>query len=341
MPTPHAFDPPPAALQALLSSSQLWHADAWRGLDEQVVPTGHPALDAALPSGGWPISQLIEVLGDASSSTDVALIAPALPHLLEPVLGQAASQLVLIDPPHEPSLPAWEAQGLSADVIIRIDTDACAAGHTASTSVTRACWAIEQALRCAQVAVVLAWLPRVPMQSLRRLQVAAASSQALLMVFRPRGSVQHSPAPLRLSLQRQSAGICQVDILKCKGLAGEASVEIDVLSGGLMAILNSPRRKNVQPAGLPASHPALVRVCASLSLQQTSLLHRMPSRSQHELLLSSAQLFGNERAVDGPAMHVKAHHGLDRPPSSPHSPPKQLELPERSVIRAARLARSH
>lgn len=330
----------PSDLQALLSSSQLWHADAWCGLQEQVVSTGHPALDAALPSGGWPVSQLIEVLADASSNTDVALIAPALPRMLEPVPGQLAAKLVLIDPPHELSLPAWEARGVPVDAVLRIDTDS-AAGQASSTSATRACWAIEQALRCVHIAAVLAWLPRVPIQSLRRLQVAAASSQALLMVFRPRGNVHHSPAPLRLGLQRLSAGICQVDLLKCKGLASEVSVQIEVLSRQLLDMLRASRRRRATGAGISAPQLGSASVLETLQLQQTNLLHRMPSRSQSELLLGSKQLFGNERAVDGPAMHVKAHHGLDRPPASVHSPSRHTELPERHLIRAARLARSH
>jgi protein ImuA len=331
----------PSGLQALLSSSQLWHADAWCGLQEQVVSTGHPALDAALPSGGWPVSQLIEVLADASSNTDVALIAPALSRMLEPAPGQVAAKLVLIDPPYELSLPAWEARGVPVDAVFRIDTDAPAEGQACSTSATRACWAIEQALRCAHIAAVLAWLPRVPMQSLRRLQVAAASSQALLMVFRPRGNIHHSPAPMRLGLQRLSAGICQVDLLKCKGLASEVSVQIEVLSRQLLDTLRVSPRRRATGAGVSAPQPSSASVLETLQLQQTSLLHRMPSRSQSELLLGSKQLFGNERAVDGPAMHVKAHHGLDCPPASVHSPSRHTELPERHLIRAARLARSH
>jgi protein ImuA len=317
---------PPSDLQALLSSSQLWHADAWSGLHEQVVSTGYSALDAALPSGGWPVSQLIEVLVDTSSNTDVSLIAPALPRMLESELGHAASKLVLIDPPHEPSLPAWEVQGVLADSVVRIDTDLLSAGHTASTSATRVCWAIEQALRCAQVSVVLAWLPRVPSQSLRRLQVAAGSSQALLMVLRPRGNAQPSPAPLRL---------------RCKGLAGEVSVQIEVLSRPLQTTLSAPSRRHFAGAGLPVPQISPVSALEAFQLQQMSLLHRMPSRSQTEPLLIGTRLFGNERAVDGPAMHVKAHHGLDRPPASVHPSPRHAELPQRSLIRAARLARSH
>ena len=51
-------------------------------------------------------------------------------------------------------------------------------------------WACEQALRCAEVAAVLAWLPRARVGELRRLQLAAAQHESLLFVFRPESAAQ-------------------------------------------------------------------------------------------------------------------------------------------------------
>jgi protein ImuA len=288
-------------LASLLQSNQLWHADALVGSDASVCASGFEALDRVLPFGGWPCSSLIEVLTDASASTDWSLIMPALPALLAPQHSLREPQLVLIDPPHEPCLAALASAQMDLRNILRIDTriqpgegTACSAGPA------RACWAVEQALHCAQVAVVLAWLPRVPAASLRRLQVAAASGRALLMVFRPSGSLSHShvhsPAPLRLSLQRLSALQCEISILKCKGLAGEHSVCVDLLNPSFRALLQAPKRRR-------AYH----------DLDRTPSLIELPT---------SPQL-------------------AEREPQRQPQPRRAHASAERSQIRAARLARSH
>lgn len=328
-----------APLTALLESSQLWHADALAGGEHSAVcASGFAAVDQVLPFGGWPCSSLIEVLTDAAASTDWSLILPALPPLLQAQRGLTSPQMILVDPPHEPCIAALSGARIPLSSILRLDTQQhLGAGVSSSASAARACWAVEQALHCAQVAVVLAWLPRVSAAALRRLQVAAASGRALLMVFRPRGSVTNSPAPLRISLHRSSALSCELSILKCRGLAGERSVQIDLLHSSLRALLQVPKR----------------RKATSLPITQPDSLQRMTPRSQQDMLLPSHLLFGNERAADGPAQHVKAHHGLDRTSPPNHSPAlsetpliiskkqRSKDYPERSVIRAARLARSH
>jgi protein ImuA len=269
-------------LAALLQSSQLWHADALAGSNVVVCPSGFDTLDRVLPYGGWPCSSLIEVLTDASASTDWSLILPALPALLRPQRSLLEPQMILIDPPHEPCLAALFGAQIAQSSILRLNTHLqLGAGVSASAGPARACWAVEQALHCAQVAVVLAWLPRVP-----------ASGRALLMVFRPSGSIANSPAPLRISLHRSSALSCELSILKCRGLAGERAVHIDLLNASLRALLQAPKRR-------------------------------------------------------------RTHHGLDRTSPPTHSPqpsdtpilintkPRSKNHPERSVIRAARLARSY
>jgi protein ImuA len=60
-------------------------------------------------------------------------------------------------------------------------------------------WATEQALRCADVDAVLAWLVQVRPEQLRRLQMAAAEFDKLLFVLRPeQAQAESSPAALRL-----------------------------------------------------------------------------------------------------------------------------------------------
>ncbi len=81
-------------------------------------------------------------------------------------------------------------------------------------------WATEQALRCADVAAVLAWLPQARAADLRRLQLAAArGGDGLLFVLRPGPAARTaSPAPLCLRLDVGAAGdALMVDILKRRG----------------------------------------------------------------------------------------------------------------------------
>jgi protein ImuA len=92
-------------------------------------------------------------------------------------------------------------------------------------------WATEQALRCADVDAVLAWLPHTGKAAartdqLRRLQMAAAGHSKLLFVMRPASAqTEASPAVLRLLVDAQSNGAAsgvlpdalQVQVLKRKG----------------------------------------------------------------------------------------------------------------------------
>jgi protein ImuA len=167
-------------------------ASVWRG-DElassaaqgQVVPTGHAALNAQLPGGGWPVGALVEVLQAHSGQNDWRLLLPALCQL------QASHNgvVVLVGAPYAPFAPGLAGQGLNPQRLLCVNTAAPASRL----------WATEQALRCKDVAAVLAWLPQARADALRRLQISAAEHQKLLFVMRP-VQAQHeaSPAVLRL-----------------------------------------------------------------------------------------------------------------------------------------------
>jgi protein ImuA len=91
-----------------------------------------------------------------------------------------------------PFAPALAAQGLFAQRLLWVNTAAAAARL----------WACEQALRCAEVNAVLAWLPQGRRDQLRRLQMAAAEYSKLLFVMRPAATqYDASPAALRLHIQ--------------------------------------------------------------------------------------------------------------------------------------------
>ena len=94
------------ALERLLDNRQLW-----RGQDTTRAPsgqsTGHAALDALLPGGGWPASALSELLVAAPGIGELRLLWPTLARLT-----QAGERVLLIAPPHLPYPQAWLAAGV-------------------------------------------------------------------------------------------------------------------------------------------------------------------------------------------------------------------------------------
>ena len=50
------------ALETLFAAQTLWHAGRSAKIIAEGEPTGHAALDALLPQGGWPRRALTELL---------------------------------------------------------------------------------------------------------------------------------------------------------------------------------------------------------------------------------------------------------------------------------------
>ena len=318
----------------------MWRAREVLGAQvaaQQGVPTGCVALDTALPSQGWPVGQICELLCVQGGCSEWPLILPALLARLKQsptILSKSPPQLVLINPPFEPYMPAWWAAGMPLGCLIKIDTSA----HAQSQS--RACWAAEQALHCAATAAVVAWLPRAQPDALRRLQIAAFQAQVLLFVVRPIAARdQSSPAALRLVLHRLDALHGQVHIFKCRGSAVQSSIQIELLSPQWRALLLA-RKQRLQSEQQITTQQTVKQQTAKqpTTTSQPPAVFRMTPRSQAIELLPDHLLFGNERAAEGPARSVKAHHGLDR--TLTHTPKLINIPPERALKREARHARS-
>ena len=219
-------------LEALLDARRVWrgqsHAPA-----SSTCPTGHAALDAALPTGGWPEAALTELLVPAPGMGELQLLWPTLARLSAPVIpgidkppgkvlsksqgkpSRSAPQAVdgrviaVVAPPWLPYAPAWQAAGV----------------HLPHLQVVRcegrdALWAAEQCLRSAACAAVLCWAEKANNRALRRLQVAAETGQCLGFAFRsPQAASNPSPAALRLLLESAPP---RVRVLKCRGGAAPA-----------------------------------------------------------------------------------------------------------------------
>ena len=181
--------------------------NVWRGRElaqapEKTLSTGHAALDAQLPGGGWPLGSLVEVLQELAQQHVWQLAGPGLAQAMR----ASADPAVLVHPPYQPFGPALRGQGIVPEQLLCV--------HAEKPSARL--WATEQALRCGDVSAVFAWLPQARAEDLRRLHLCAQSGEKLLIVFRnlqARG--QSSPARLRLLVQ--GCEQMEVTILKRRG----------------------------------------------------------------------------------------------------------------------------
>jgi len=231
--------------------ADVWQAHALATAPAQVQATGHVALDAQLPGGGWPLGAMTEVLQDPGVHCEWRLLLPALVRC-----GQGP--VVLVGAPQLPFAPALEAQGLSAHRLLWV-----VAQHTAQRL-----WAAEQALRCAAVDAVLLWVPSaVRTDPLRRLQMAAAQYSKLLFVMRPaQAQAEGSPAVLRLQVEPdpQQTDALAVHLRKRRGPPLEQPLRLQARTAQLSMLLALNPGPFIPglPMSLPRHRDALDRTAA-------------------------------------------------------------------------------
>ncbi len=218
------------------ASESLRIPHVWRVPDLAVeacaLPTGHAALDAQLPGGGWPVGSLVELLQERPEAHAWQLLLPALAQ----TVSQREGPVVVVGAPLEPFGPALSAQGLPAERLLWIRAEPPPARL----------WSAEQSLRCHDVRAVLAWLPQVRTAELRRLHLAARQHGKLLFVLRPQqAALQASPAPLRLVLH--GSDTLQVRIVKRRGPPMDEPIALPAWPARMQALLDSRRRS----AGTP------------------------------------------------------------------------------------------
>ena len=214
----------------------VWQGREMACAEQGVVATGHDALEAELPGGGWPMG-LVEVLQERPEQHVWQLTGPALARSLQ----SQAGPVVLVAAPFEPFVPSLQAQGVAGDRLLWIR----------AAKPAQRLWATEQALRCAEVTAVLAWLPQARSTELRRLQIAAQQHNHLLFVFRTLGSLQDA-SPARIRLQLAGTHSMEVRILKRRGPPLESPLLLPASPARLAALLDARRRR---PASLSNTKP--------------------------------------------------------------------------------------
>ncbi len=200
------------SLPELLARGEVWRGRPPAPPARDVLPSGHGALDAALPGGGWPRHGLTEILVSEAGVGALRLVVPALARL-----SREEGWLAWVAPPYIPYAPALAGVGVDVSRVLLVHPRRRDDGL----------WVVEQALRAGTCAAVLAWLPAaVPPLALRRLHLAAQAGRCPGFLFRPRqAAADASPAPLRLQVT-PGAGRLQVQVLKRRGGGPVAGVAV-------------------------------------------------------------------------------------------------------------------
>ena len=259
--------------------ASVWRASELSDERLHTLDTGYAALNRELPGGGWPQGALIEILQPQAGQHEWGLLAPVLAALqaAKSTTQKTKTLLVLTGAPYVPFGPALRARQLAMHRVLSVHTDA---GNAPALL-----WATREALQCADVAAVLAWLPDARSAHLRRLQIAAHTHHKLLFVFRPlRAQQESSPAPLRLLLQghasahdtRGEGTDVQVQILKRRGPPLATPLHLATRPARLSALLQASRERVRQrrlddAAAVPAA--SIFSNQAPHALDRTASLH--------------------------------------------------------------------
>jgi len=191
------------------------HPLLWRGTQLEhrlaALTSGHAALDAVLPGHGWPSGAVTELLHSTSGCGELSLLLPVLARL-----SQQQYRITLIDPPWIPYPPALHGRGLALDRVLLVRTQ----------SRDESLWACEQVLRGIPGGAMLAWPDKISFSELRRLQLAADSSQKTVFLFRGAQALKaSSPASLRLQLDADEGDLL-IRVLKCRGQRATGQIRI-------------------------------------------------------------------------------------------------------------------
>lgn len=181
-----------SALAQLIDQGRLWRGHVPRTV--HTLPTGHAALDAVLPGGGWPRGALSEVVHAAPGSGELRLVLPLLARLT-----QQGRPVVLVAPPLLPYAPGWAQAGVDLSRLIVIEAPAPQALDTTC-----------QLLQAGAAAVCL-WVVRLNEIDTRRLTLAAETAQAFALWMRH--TAAHgapSTAALRLRVDGNGAAVLKV-----------------------------------------------------------------------------------------------------------------------------------
>lgn len=191
------------ALDELLKSQPALWRGGDRYNDHAALATGFATLDAALPSRGWTIGGVTELMLERPGIGELSLLLPALKQVTL-TDGQWAA---FVNPPFQPYAPALSNAGIRLDRLLIVD----------SKNNQDALWAAEQILRTQLFTAVVLWVERSSAQRQRRLQLAAETGRTWAVVYRPwHAATEHSPVNVRMALSMRQKTLA-LDLIKVRG----------------------------------------------------------------------------------------------------------------------------
>lgn len=140
------------------------------------ISTSCQAFDQLLPGGALRKGMLVELLAEDRGSGAGSLAM----HCGRQAVDQWQGCMVVVDRWRRFYPPAAVARGIETKDLIMVRSS----DHQIM-SAAEELWALDQALRCPGVSVVLAWMDKVDPLAFRRLQLAAESGQTLALLLRP------------------------------------------------------------------------------------------------------------------------------------------------------------
>ena len=142
--------------------------------------------------------------------------------------------MVVIGPPKAPHLPGLAHCGIADRHLVWISAMAPAERH----------WCTEQLVKSNATGVVLAWLPQVRPEQIRRLLVCSQINEGLVFLFRPQqAAAEASAAPLRVQAALGPDWEPRIKVLKRRGALLDTTLVLPSVPGGLDAVLTPRARK--------------------------------------------------------------------------------------------------
>ncbi|MDQ7979870.1 translesion DNA synthesis-associated protein ImuA [Paraburkholderia sp. SARCC-3016] len=223
------------------------HPDLWKGNQlaraaSRVVPCGDESLAAELPGGGWPRGALTDLLVQQTGCGELRLLRPAFERL-------GSKPIVLLQPPHDVQPTAFAWWGLDPSNLLTVK----------ATKTADALWAAEQILRAGTCGALVFWQQHVRPEAVRRLHLAAQTSESLFLMVRPLATTRDaSPAPLRLAIRPAKGGV-DVQFLKRRGPARDEPLFVALTPSPILNVKrNATVDRRPSPVVVPRSVPAEV-----------------------------------------------------------------------------------
>lgn len=214
----------------------LWRASSLGRGATRCLASGHAHLDTELPGGGWPVGTLVDLLTPHAGVGEVRLLQPALTSL-------GARPIFFVSPPHCPSMQALANWGVPTGGLHLVEPQTLA----------DALWSTEQILRAGTAGALLFWQPQVRSEALRRLHLAAQTSETAFFMIRPLNAANlASPSPLRLRLEPAPDGV-SVFFLKRRGPARDEPLFVPLYPSPFASKRHAPVDRRTSPLPLPRS----------------------------------------------------------------------------------------